>query len=244
MKGPMARVEHAPRARARSIVGALARVYPDARLELDFHTPLELLVALILAAQFRDERVNQITPALFARFRTARDYAEAKTAELESYLREVNFNRKKTKAVQACARALVENFGGEVPRELDRLLTLPWVGRKTANILLGNAFGEPAIGVDRHVMRVSQRIGLTREHDPDRIESDLVAVVPRADQVRFCHLLQLHGRRVCLARAPRCDACVIRRWCDFGKQTAAPAKVATRRSAAQERGRRTVSSPR
>jgi endonuclease-3 len=239
----MSRVSPTQSSRARSIIRALARTYPDARLELDFATPLELLVALILAAQFRDDRVNQITPPLFARFRTARDYAEAEAGELESYLREVNFNRKKTKAVQACARALVENFGGEVPRSLDDLLTLPWVGRKTANILRGNAFGEPAIGVDRHVMRVSQRIGLTREQDPDRIERDLVAVVPAADQVRFCHLLQLHGRRVCLARAPRCDACVIRRWCDFGSKAAASPRSVPRRATAQARGKRRASPP-
>jgi endonuclease-3 len=209
--------------RVRQIVAKLARTYPKAKLELDFETPLELLVALILAAQFRDDRVNEITPALFARFKTARDYATARENELQSYLREVNFFRKKTRGVQACARALVEHFDGEVPRDLAALITLPWVGRKTANILRGNAFGEPAIGVDRHVQRVSGRIGLSHAEDPDRVEADLCAVTPKRDWVRLCHLFQLHGRRVCVARAPRCDECVIRELCDFGRSGASVA---------------------
>src|SRR5215470_8474565 len=155
--------------RARNAVRLLARTYPDARLALDFTTPLELLIALILAAQFRDDRVNAITPALFARFRSAREYAEADPEELEGLLRAVNFYRQKTRAVLACTRALVDRFGGEVPRELDDLVGLPHVGRKTANILRGNAFGVAAIGVDRHVLRLSQRLGLSKENDPDRV---------------------------------------------------------------------------
>jgi endonuclease-3 len=205
------------RARTRRIVRDLGEAHPDARFELDFTTPLELLIALILAALFRDERVNAITPALFARYRSARDYASAPPDELEAQLREVNFYRQKTKAVQRCTAAIVTRFGGEVPRKLDDLLTLPYVGRKTANVLRGNAFGDPAIGVDRHVARLARHIGLTREEDPDRIEADLTAVVTRSDQVRFCQLLQWHGRRVCLARGPRCEVCVIQPFCDYGR---------------------------
>lgn len=210
-------------ARTRKIVQELARAHPDARFELDFTTPLELLVALILAAQFRDDRVNQITPPLFARYRTARAWAEADPAELEQQLRAVNFYRQKTKAVQRCCAGIVARFGGSVPRSLEDLLTLPHVGRKTANVLRANAYGERAIGVDRHVARLAQRIGLTRKEDPDEIEADLMDVVRPADRIRFCHLLQWHGRRVCLARAPLCALCVIQPLCDFGRSAQAGA---------------------
>jgi endonuclease III len=209
------------RARTRRIVRDLDRAHPDARFELDFTTPLELLIALILAAQFRDDRVNEITPALFARYRTARDWAEAPPEQLQHDLQKVNFFRQKTKAVQRCTADLVARFGGEVPRDLDALLTLPYVGRKTANVLRGNAFDAPAIGVDRHVARLSQRIGLTAQEDPDLIEADLMQVVRPADRVRFCHLLQWHGRRVCLARTPLCEICVIQPVCDFGRSVGA-----------------------
>jgi len=213
--------------RARQVVRLLARAYPDARLALDFTTPLELLIALVLAAQFRDDRVNAITPALFCRYRSARDYAEADPAELEGLLRQVNFYRQKTRAVLACTRALVEHFDGEVPRELDALVSLPHVGRKTANILRGNAFGIPAIGVDRHVLRVSQRLGLTKQSDPDRVEADLTPIVKPADQVRFCYLLQAHGRVICLAREPLCEECVLLSLCPFGQSRKAKPKRVT-----------------
>jgi endonuclease-3 len=216
----------------RRIVKDLGRAHPDARFELDFTTPLELLVALILAAQFRDDRVNAITPPLFRRYRSAHDYAAAPPQELEAQLREVNFYRQKTKAVQRCTAEIVARFGGEVPRRLEDLLTLPYVGRKTANVLRGNAFGDPAIGVDRHVARLAQRIGLTREQDPDRIEADLAAVVAPPDQVRFCQLLQWHGRRVCLARDPHCAVCAIQPLCAYGRahpEGGAPAKRTARR---------------
>ena len=231
-------------ARARRIVRDLARAHPDARFELDFSTPLELLIALILAAQFRDDRVNAVTPALFARYRTARDYAEADPAELERQLREINFYRQKTRAVLRCTTEIVARFGGEVPRRLDDLLTLPYVGRKTANVLRGNAFGERAIGVDRHVARLAQRIGLTTEEDPDRIEEDLCAVVRPADRVRFCHLLQWHGRRVCLARKPLCEVCVIQPLCDFGRTATAPVAKAALTGARAQTGRKKSSPPR
>jgi len=237
------------RARVRRIVKDLGQAHPDAKFELDFTTPLELLVALILAAQFRDERVNAITPKLFARYRTAHDYASADPAQLEQDLREVNFFRTKTRAVQRCTAEIVARFGGEVPRRLEDLLTLPFVGRKTANVLRGNAYGDAAIGVDRHVARLAQRIGLTREEDPDRVEHDLAAVIPPAQQVRFCHLLQWHGRRVCLARTPRCEVCVIQPLCDFGRKATA-AKVTSARErvvkapARAQTGRKKSSPPR
>jgi endonuclease-3 len=149
------------------IIGALERVYPDARLALDFSTPLELLIALILAAQCTDAKVNEVTASLFKRFRSARDYADAPQEELERWVRPTGFYRQKAKAVRACCRQLVERYGSEVPQDAEALLTLPGVGRKTANILLGNAFGIPGIGVDTHVGRLSQRLGLTMQTDPD-----------------------------------------------------------------------------
>jgi endonuclease-3 len=230
------------RARARRIVSELGRAHPDARFALDFSSPLELLIALILAAQFRDERVNAITPALFKRYRSARDYASAPPHELEAQLREVNFYRQKTRAVQRCTAEIVARFGGVVPRRLDELLTLPYVGRKTANVLRGNAFGDAAIGVDRHVARLAQRIGLTREEDPERIEADLAGVVAPAEQVRFCQLLQWHGRRICLARGPRCELCVIQPICDYGRANAqgaadGEAKAARRQTVAKAKVR-------
>jgi endonuclease-3 len=209
------------KARVAKIIEALDRAHPDAKLALDFANPLELLVALILAAQSRDDLVNQVTPELFRKYPTAADYAAASLEALQADIRRVNFYRVKARRIQDCCREIAERFGGQVPDNLDDLLTLPGVGRKTANILLGNAFGKQAIGVDTHVMRVSQRLGLTRNTDPDRIELDLTTAVPEKQQVRFCHLLQYHGRRVCIARKPRCPECVIRRLCPYPEKTKA-----------------------
>jgi endonuclease III len=203
----------------KKIIGALERAYPDARLALDFSTPLELLVALILAAQCTDAKVNEVTASLVKRFRSARDYADASQEELERWVRPTGFYRQKAKAVRACCRQLVERYGGEVPRDAEALLTLPGVGRKTANILLGNAFGIPGIGVDTHVGRLSQRLGLTTQADPDKIEADLVKIVPPAKQIRFCHLLHFHGRQVCTARKPKCPGCVLLRICPYPDKT-------------------------
>jgi len=201
------------------LIAALERAYPDARLALDFSTPLELLVALILAAQCTDAKVNEVTAKLFKRFRSARDYAEVSQEELEDWVRPTGFFRQKARAVRACCQELVDRFGGAVPRDRDALLSLPGVGRKTANILLGNAFGVPGIGVDTHVGRLAQRLGLTRQTDPDKIEDDLVRVVPRDKQIRFCHLLQYHGRRVCTSRTPNCPACTVRTLCPYPDKT-------------------------
>jgi endonuclease-3 len=214
------------------MIDALERAYPDARLALDFSTPLELLVALILAAQCTDARVNEVTPALFARFRTARDYADEAQEELEQWVRTTGFFRQKAKAIRACCRQLVERHGGKVPRTLDALLDLTGVGRKTANILLGNAYGVPGIGVDTHVARLAQRLGLSAHTDPDKIEADLVAIVPGAKQIHFCHLMQYHGRRTCVARKPRCPDCVVLQLCPYPAKTPpAAATAAPKRSA-------------
>jgi endonuclease-3 len=206
-------------ARARRIVARLRRLHPDARLALDFRSPFELLVALILAAQCTDERVNEVTASLFEKYPSPDHLARATPAELETDIRPTGFFRNKAKALQRCARALLERHGGAVPATPDSLLLLPGVGRKTANILLGNAFGIPAIGVDTHVMRLAQRLGLSRHTDPDKIEGDLTGIVSRRNWVRLCHLLQFHGRRVCVARTPRCPRCDIRALCPYPRKT-------------------------
>lgn len=199
----------------------LEATHPDAKLDLDFSSPLELLVALILAAQARDELVNQITPDLFRSHKTAAAYANTPVVQLEERVRKINFYRNKAKAIQGCCRALVERFGGKVPNRLEDLLSLPGVGRKTANIILGNAFGQDTIGVDTHVMRVSQRLGLTKNLDPDKIELELMPLVAERKRVRFCHLLQYHGRRICIAKKPKCPACTIRALCPYPNKTQA-----------------------
>lgn len=201
------------RSRVKKITTTLAKTHPDAKLALDFSNPLELLIALILAAQARDDLVNSVTADVFPKYRTAADWADAKPESLQTQLQRINFYRKKSAAIQKACRALVERFGGSVPDNLDDLLTLPGVGRKTANIILGNAFGQQAIGVDTHVARLSQRLGLTQETGPDKIEADLTEIVPAKDSVRFCHLLQFHGRRVCAAKKPACPECSVRKLC-------------------------------
>lgn len=217
----------AKRKRVVEILRVLRRLYPDAKLALAFSSPLELLVALILAAQARDDLVNTVTGPLFRKYRNAADWAAVPEERLQEELRKVNFYRNKTRAIRKACQALVDRFGGNVPDRLDELLTLPGVGRKTANIILGNAFGRPAIGVDTHVGRVSVRLGLTDQTDPDKIEADLAALVPAADQVAFCHLLQAHGRAVCLARKPDCPCCDLRELCPYPRRIPAPTNAAT-----------------
>jgi endonuclease-3 len=207
------------RARVKKIIERLEKAHPDARLALDYTNPLELLISLILAAQSHDSLVTQITPALFAKYRTAQDYAAAPLEQLGEEIRRINFSRVKSQRIKDCCAALVERFNGEVPKNLDDLLTLPGVGRKTANIVLGNIFGQQTIGVDTHVMRLSQRLGLTKNTNPDKIEFDLMQVVPEKKRVRFCHLLQYHGRRVCVAKKPRCPVCVINDLCPYPNKT-------------------------
>ena len=199
--------------RLKAIIKTLKKAYPNVHLALDFATPLELLIALILAAQCTDERVNRVTPMLFRKYRTARDWMNADRAVLEEEIHTTGFFRQKSASIQKATTELVERFGGEVPRKLDDLLTLPGVGRKTANVLRGNAFGQQAIGVDTHVARLSFRLGLTKQTDADKIEADLTPIVPRPDQVKFSLLLQQHGRGTCVARAPKCEACVVSELC-------------------------------
>jgi endonuclease-3 len=207
------------KARVGKIINRLEKTHPDAKLDLEFSNALELLVALILAAQARDDLVNQITKDLFRIHKSAADYARTPLGEIEKRIRKINFYRNKARAIQSCCRQLGERFSGKVPNQLDDLLTLTGVGRKTANIVLGNAFGEDTIGVDTHVMRVSQRLELTKNTNPDKIELDLMPLVPEKKRVRFCHLLQYHGRRVCFARKPNCPACTIRALCPYPDKT-------------------------
>lgn len=209
------------KSRVAKILTRLEKVHPDAKLDLDFTDPLELLVALILAAQARDELVNQVTPELFNKLRSAEDYAKIPLPKLEESIRKINFYRNKARSIQNCCKEIVARFEGKVPANLDDLLTLPGVGRKTANIVLGNAFGQQAIGVDTHVMRLSQRLELTKNTNPDKIEFDLVPIVPETQRVRLCHLLQYHGRRVCFAKKPCCPECAIQSLCPYPDKTKA-----------------------
>jgi len=208
-----------PSARIKKILARLEKVHPDAKLALDFTNPLELLIALILAAQARDDLVNKITVDLFKTYRSAADYANAPPALLEKQIGKINFYRNKAKSIHNCCKELVESFGGQVPDNLNNLVSLPGVGRKTANIVLGNAFGQQTIGVDTHVMRLSQRLGFTKKTDPDKIEADLTEIVPEKQRVRFCHLMQYHGRRVCVAKKPKCPQCTINDLCPFSEKT-------------------------
>ncbi|HYR82701.1 MAG TPA: endonuclease III [Terriglobia bacterium] len=199
--------------RTQDIIKILKKTYPNTRLALNYSNPLELLIALILAARCTDERVNQVTAKLFKKYRTAKDWASVDRAVLEQEIRSTGFFRQKAAAIQNCAQVLVEKFGGRVPDKLEDLLTLPGVGRKTANILLGNAFGKPAIGVDTHVARVSYRLGLTKNTDPDKIETDLAQLIPDKDKVQYCLLIQRHGREICVARKPKCEICPLNPLC-------------------------------
>jgi len=209
----------AKRRRARKIIRVLKKAYPDAKIALDFSNPLELLVATILAAQCTDERVNRVTPALFAKYRTARDWAQADLAALERLIHSTGFFRAKARAIVGMARALVERHGGEVPRTRDALTEMPGVGLKTANVILGNAFGQPAIAVDTHVFRVAQRLGLARSEDADEIHDQLVEVLPRREWTLITHLLTTHGRRTCSARKPACPVCPVRALCRWPDKT-------------------------
>ena len=188
--------------------------YPDARTELDWKNPLELLVATILSAQTTDVQVNRVTQSLFAKYRTAEDYARADPGELEEDIRPTGFYRNKARSLRNMAGALVEEHGGEVPHTMQELVALPGVGRKTANVVLGNAFGvDEGIVVDTHVRRVSGRLDLTNNNDPVKIEQDLMQVVPEEDWTVFSHLLILHGRRTCKARKPDCPNCTLNDIC-------------------------------
>jgi len=201
-------------ARVKKIIAGLRKAYPDAHCELDHTNPLELLIATILSAQCTDKRVNLVTSGLFKKYRTAADYANVNPAELEQDIKTTGFYRNKARNIQAACRKLVERHGGNVPRSMDELTNLDGVGRKTANVVLGNAFAiEEGIVVDTHVARLAQRLGLSRGTDPETIEQDLMKLVPRNQWTLFSHWLIWHGRRRCAARNPDCPNCEVKKLC-------------------------------
>ena len=206
------------RERAKRLIKTWPQVYPNAHCELDFRNPLQLLVATILSAQSTDKRVNMVTPALFKKYRTAKDYADAPQAELENAIKSTGFYRNKAKSIRGAMRAIVEKHGGKVPATMEELYALPGVGRKTANVVLGNAFHKnEGIVVDTHVIRLSQRLGLTKHKDPVKIELDLMKLVPREHWTNWSHWLIWHGRRRCFARMPDCGQCEVLGLCPTGK---------------------------
>ncbi|MGE5279115.1 MAG: endonuclease III [Deltaproteobacteria bacterium] len=207
------------RARVRGIVRALRKAYPHSRSALRFRTPLEILVATILSAQCTDKLVNTITPGLFGKYKSARDFARARQAVLEREIHSTGFYRNKARNIIAAAGMIVAKFGGRVPDTMEDLVSLPGVARKTANIVLSSAFKKAeGIAVDTHVGRLAQRLGLSGRHDPEKIEQDLLRVVPRKDWLDFNYMLVSHGRAVCIARMPKCPACCLRRLCPSARQ--------------------------
>jgi endonuclease-3 len=200
-----------------AIISLLDQHYPDATCTLDFQSPLQLLVATILSAQCTDERVNQVTPSLFKKYPSAQAFAQAPIEELEEAVKSTGFYRNKAKSIQSCCRMIQEGYGGDVPADLDALVGLPGIGRKTANVILGNVFQIPGIVVDTHVKRVTQRLGLTRNQDPEKIERDLMEIIPRDRWVKFCHQLIQLGRNICQARKPKTSVCPLRPHCEYAK---------------------------
>ena len=201
--------------KVKKIIPLLKEMHPQAHCELDHHNPLELLIATILSAQCTDKRVNQVTSYLFKKYPSAKAYAESPLRELEEAIRSTGFFRNKAKMIRGCTRKLVTRFGEKVPDRLDDLVTLPGIGRKTANVVLGNAFGVPGIVVDTHVLRVSERLGLTKNSDPVKVEFDLMEVVPKKEWIDFSHLLVFHGRYVCNSRKPLCEKCRLTAYCGY-----------------------------
>ena len=212
MKRPEIYLE--PKERAAKIITLLEKEYSDAKIALHYKNPLELLIATILSAQCTDERVNIVTKQLFKKYTKAEDYANADLAELEQDIKSTGFYRNKAKHLKNCCQLLVKKYHSQVPQTMAELVELPGVARKTANIVLTNAYGiVDGVAVDTHVRRLSQRLGLTENANPDKIEADLMRIVPRADWMRITDLLIFHGRRVCNAKKPKCDACVLNRFC-------------------------------
>lgn len=212
---------------ARKINRLLADLYPDAKCELDFHDPLELLVATVLSAQCTDKRVNQVTPKLFAKYSTAASYAAADPDELEAIIKSTGFFRAKAKNIIALGRRVAEHFGGQVPANLDDLVTLPGVGRKTANVVLGNAFNIPGLTIDTHFGRLVRRFGWTTEVDPVKVESAIAKLIPEKEWTNLSHRLIWHGRRICHSRKPACGVCPLAKLCPaFGEGETDPIKAA------------------
>ena len=199
--------------RAVKVLDILEREYPDARVTLDFKDPLQLLIATILAAQCTDERVNRVTKGLFKKYRRAADFAAADLRTLEEEIRPTGFYHNKAKSILACCQMIVDRFSGQVPRTLEELTSLSGVGRKTANIILGNAYGQQAIAVDTHVKRVTHRLAWAKPDDPDKIEFELMKVIPRERWTMACHQLVFHGRKVCKAKNPQCPTCPVNHLC-------------------------------
>jgi endonuclease III len=198
-----------------AILRLLDELYPAAKCSLDFQNPLELLVATVLSAQCTDERVNLVTLKLFKKYPTAQAYAQAPLEELENDIRSTGFYHNKAKSIKAACQILDERFGGEIPADLDVLVQLPGIGRKTANVILGNAYQIPGIVVDTHVGRVAQRLGLTAQKDPEKIEQDLMVIIPKERWITFSHQLIQHGRQLCQARKPKTEVCALRPYCDY-----------------------------
>ena len=198
----------------KNILNILDEHYPDVKVALHYSNPLELLVATILSAQCTDERVNQITPYLFKKYPTAKDYATADLKTLEEDIKPTGFYKNKAKHIKKCCQVLVEKYHGQVPANLEVLTKLPGIGRKTANVVLGNAFDIPGIVVDTHVRRVANRLGLTKHQDPLKIEKDLMQLIPKEKWTKFSLQLTWHGRRICKARKPQCNKCPLHKWCD------------------------------
>jgi endonuclease-3 len=203
-----------PEARASKVLELLEKNYPNAEIALDYANPLQLLVATILSAQATDQQINTITPKLFKKYQTAGDYANADLQELEHYIKSSGFYHNKAKNIKNCCKTLIEKFHSKVPKTMNELLELPGVGRKTANIVLANAFGVvEGIAVDTHVGRLAQRLGLSENKDPNKIEADLMKIIPKDQWIRIADLLIFHGRRVCTAKKPNCAGCVLNRIC-------------------------------
>ncbi len=210
--------------RVYKIIENLEKIYPEAACSLDYKDPLQLMVATQLAAQCTDARVNIVTKDLFERYRTVHDFADADLEELEQYIRSTGFYHNKAKNIIAACQMIISDFGGKVPSDMDSLLKLPGVGRKTANLLLNDCFGTPGIVVDTHAKRLSNRLGLTKNEDPEKIEYDLMKQIPREKWGSFCHQLVYHGRALCNARKPSCEICDIREYCNFPQNAAKSVK--------------------
>lgn len=227
--------------RALRIVRRLSAAYPDARCALDFRNPFQLLVATILSAQCTDKKVNEVTPALFARYPTPDALSAAAPADVEAMIRPTGFYRQKARAIQSSARDIVERFGGRVPGTMEELLSLHGVARKTANVVLGNAFDVPGLTVDTHMKRVNTRLGLTREEDPAKIERDLMALIPEREWTIYSHRVIHHGRVCCVAQRPRCEECPLAADCPWPREHAGVRRVvAARRKPAPRAGARSA----
>ncbi len=206
----------AKKQRAQKIIPLLRQLYPDIRCELDYKNPIQLLAAVILSAQCTDKRVNLVTPALFQKYKTAKDFAQARPAELEAIIRSTGFYKNKAKSIIGAFKAIEEKHDGKVPQNIDDLVQLPGVGRKTANVILGVAYKiASGVVVDTHVKRITNRFGLTQQQDPVKIEQELVQILPQKEWIDFSHLVIFHGRRLCFARKPNCAVCSIQKWCDY-----------------------------